>query len=226
MNLIKHNGSWGDAGVLSFVGVEMLFGLFFASAVSDRVSLSLPMLPQAVLAGFLIAILWYSRKRGVSIRREIGLDRTTCVRTVRRAIGYFVVLFFPILALHFAMYYFFGLRDPERSIAAVQTAPSFFQLCLFILTSLTVVPVVEEFISRSMLFNALKRRYGMVIGVLASSAIFAIGHWDLFRVPGLFVQGVGLALLYERGKNLGGPILLHAMFNLVPLLASLRRAVT
>ena len=49
------------------------------------------------------------------------------------------------------------------------------------------------------------------------AALFAALHFNMVQFAPLFVLGVALAYLYERTRNLAGPIVVHALHNSVTL---------
>jgi membrane protease YdiL (CAAX protease family) len=91
------------------------------------------------------------------------------------------------------------------------------------------VPIAEEFFFRGFLYKGLRRRFSVWPAALVSALAFALVHVNpesardagatALLTPGLFVVGVGLALLYERRQSLLAPIAGHAVFNLVGYLA-------
>jgi uncharacterized protein len=85
-------------------------------------------------------------------------------------------------------------------------------------------PVVEELFFRGMLQRALARRFGPVVAVLASSAVFGVAHFEPLQLPGLILFGVVLGVLAQRTGRLGPGMVAHATFNAVTVLTlTLRR---
>jgi membrane protease YdiL (CAAX protease family) len=90
-------------------------------------------------------------------------------------------------------------------------------------------PIAEELFFRGFLYRGLRRRFSVWLAAAISSAAFALVHVNpesateaaatALLAPGLFVVGVGLALVYERRQSLLAPISGHAVFNLVGFLA-------
>lgn len=77
-----------------------------------------------------------------------------------------------------------------------------------------LTPLLEELLFRAVLPAALPRR----LGLLLPAALFALAHGpDAYALP-LFLMGLWLGLLTQRQRALLPAILLHALFNLPPLL--------
>ncbi len=88
-----------------------------------------------------------------------------------------------------------------------------------------IAPVVEEIIFRGFIYGGLRRRLGVPVALVLSSAVFALAHSFsvgssiLLLGPSLFIAGLALALVYERSRSLMPGMVLHASFNLIAVLA-------
>jgi len=86
---------------------------------------------------------------------------------------------------------------------------------LIIVSAGLLVPPAEEFLFRGVLYGALRQRLGVAWGIVASAAIFAVFHLNVYHFPAIFGLGVVLAFLYERTRTLVAPVVVHALFNTV-----------
>lgn len=92
------------------------------------------------------------------------------------------------------------------------------QWLLLVLGGVVFAPVAEEFLFRGLIMQRWAYRWGTRTGVMASSALFALGHGEWL---GHFVFGVVMSLLYLRTRRLWVPITAHATHNFalaIPLL--------
>ena len=80
--------------------------------------------------------------------------------------------------------------------------------------AIAAAPVFEEFIFRGLIFQGLRRSFGLAAATLASAAIFALVHPVHAMVP-VFVMGALAALVYERTRMLAAPMTVHAIYNAV-----------
>jgi membrane protease YdiL (CAAX protease family) len=78
-----------------------------------------------------------------------------------------------------------------------------------------LAPLVEELLFRGIILQRWAYRWGTRTGVIASSALFAVGHGEWF---GHFLFGMVMALLYLRTRRLWVPIVAHGINNLVLML--------
>ncbi|PWV57637.1 hypothetical protein BDW27_102511 [Nocardiopsis sp. L17-MgMaSL7] len=91
-------------------------------------------------------------------------------------------------------------------------------LVLTILFLAVLTPIGEEFLFRGVVTNALLR-YGPWIGVLGSSAIFAVFHGVNLILPAAFVVGVIAAEVMRRSGSVWPAVAVHSVNNLaLPLL--------
>lgn len=88
---------------------------------------------------------------------------------------------------------------------------------LFALSVAVVAPLVEELFYRGLLLRAIQARVGTAWAVVISSAVFAVVHRQLLPLPGLFVFGLGAALLTVRTGRLGPAWAMHVGFNTATL---------
>jgi len=95
--------------------------------------------------------------------------------------------------------------------------------------ALAVAPIAEELFFRGILFRAIRDRHGFGLGAAGSTAAFALVHYapqggldNLVVVAATAVMGAGLALLYERRRNLLAPLAAHVAFNLLGLVVLFR----
>lgn len=102
-------------------------------------------------------------------------------------------------------------------IAAVPQQPRDWLLQVF------VAPVSEELFFRGILYVFLRQLVGMPLALAGSALIFQWAHGAWFG-PQL-LGGLGFATVYEWGRNLWVPILLHALGNLTLIALALYVAV-
>jgi membrane protease YdiL (CAAX protease family) len=74
--------------------------------------------------------------------------------------------------------------------------------------------VLEEVLFRGIYYNALRRKFNPLIGVLISSTIFMFAHREVSFV--IFIYGCLFAYLYEKSGSLIPPTILHIAINVTP----------
>jgi membrane protease YdiL (CAAX protease family) len=80
-------------------------------------------------------------------------------------------------------------------------------------------PLGEEAFFRGFLYKSLRNRLSVWPAAVVSALVFGAVHYAgpgfLVLIPGLFLVGIGLALVYERRQSLLASAAAHATFNLV-----------
>lgn len=110
------------------------------------------------------------------------------------------------------------LTDPLTNI--LQGPLSAVQLGWILLLVCVLVPIGEELFFRGFLYGTL-RRWGAGIATVLSAVFFAAVHQQVVHFLPIFVLGVILALLYDRTRSLVGPVVVHAVNNLIAILSLL-----
>ncbi|MCC6910258.1 MAG: CPBP family intramembrane metalloprotease [Phycisphaerales bacterium] len=86
------------------------------------------------------------------------------------------------------------------------------------LAVVVMAPVIEEVIYRGALLGCLRGfSRSPWTAIVLSAALFAAMHIGTaadVAIPGLFVFGVGLGIVYERSGTLLAPMVMHGLFNL------------
>ena len=84
---------------------------------------------------------------------------------------------------------------------------------LLVATAL-LAPVFEEIVYREALLPALSARFGHLMGIVLSSAAFALPHATPWSMLGSFVAGLLLGAVMSASRSTPLCIGLHAGFNL------------
>ncbi len=74
-------------------------------------------------------------------------------------------------------------------------------------------PIAEEIFFRGFMYRAIRGRFGMLSGMLVTSAVFAFLHTHIVGFLPIMALGLLLAYLYEKTGSLVAPISVHIMHN-------------
>tara|TARA_A100001035_G_scaffold120199_1_gene94468 strand:+ start:42 stop:1403 length:1362 start_codon:yes stop_codon:yes gene_type:complete len=85
-------------------------------------------------------------------------------------------------------------------------------ILLFVTTTL-LAPLFEEIIFRGILLPILSRDFGIILGILVSSFIFALAHLSLGEMLPLFVLGIGLGITRIASGSLLSSVIMHSLWN-------------
>ena len=85
----------------------------------------------------------------------------------------------------------------------------------FAVVAVVAAPIAEELLFRGWIYTSLRRFIGVPAGLVLSSALFALAHWESTHLYALVVFPLGLVLGYIRQRT--GSILasmtFHALYN-------------
>ncbi|MHB1418505.1 MAG: CPBP family intramembrane glutamic endopeptidase [Bacillota bacterium] len=107
-----------------------------------------------------------------------------------------------------------GQSTPQPYTNLILEAQSKRDLFVTLFAGVVIAPVGEELYFRGFLYNALKARMGVRLGIILASLVFAAMHFDLIRFIPLALGGAGLAYLYQRSGSILTSIFAHATWNL------------
>ncbi|HEY3374548.1 MAG TPA: type II CAAX endopeptidase family protein [Candidatus Aquicultor sp.] len=195
----------------SFIIIKLI------ALVSPKVA---PILAMFIGYALLVILLWYFavHKRGAT-PAKLGFRPFDVPRGFGLAIAWFFLtkLF---TAVYAAVAQWLGIHGNQQ---ALENLPQIFGKSVFgfILAALlvaVVAPLVEELFFRGFVYPAFRQRWGVTAGVIASSVLFSLFHFNAFLfIPIMFI-GIALAYLYETTGSLWPSIMLHALNNFLSVI--------
>ncbi len=78
-------------------------------------------------------------------------------------------------------------------------------------------PIMEEIFFRGFMYNALKKKMGILLSMLLTSIIFSLLHAHLIGIVPILILGLLLNYLYEKTGSLIPSIVVHITHNLASL---------
>lgn len=163
-----------------------------------------------------MALIWYFLRK-----YKVGLS-SLGVRSfsIGKALWYLVLLFVSFGVLITAADILVKLIYPGFNPAEPQTnefisSPSSLSLWALVL----IPPIIEEAVFRGFLFPAFAKRYGVVIGAMISSLLFAVAHLQLNVSIYTFILGLLLCFLYVRLGSIIPGIGIHMLNNYLAYMA-------
>jgi len=107
-----------------------------------------------------------------------------------------------------------ALMDNPRVFAEGFT-PTWYSVALSLAVSTAIVPFIEEFFFRGVLFGWLKEHVPVIPALVLSALAFSAYHENLDYLLSLFVFGLVLGWVYLRTKSLWPAVIAHGTYNLV-----------
>ncbi len=116
---------------------------------------------------------------------------------------------------------FWPVLDPQETVKAFQQSDGIGFKTLVILMAVLIAPLAEEILFRGFVYGVLKRYTDAPFAALSSSLMFAIIHLHVGSLLPLWMLAVLFCLAYEITGCLLVPMMLHATFNAVSIIAML-----
>lgn len=203
--------------------IDLILGIIFAMAISGILMVIFPVIndnDDLFMIVFLTIILLFFI---FCLRKTTGLENNINDVFVKKNRNEILYVF--IINLLFAFLFTFligmldiliGMTDPNWvtgfDIDSVDLAPSAFIFSS--IASIIFAPILEELIFRSVLFNRLKIRIGILPAMILSSFLFAIGH-DFGGITSAFLFGICMCILYLKTDNILITMSVHCLNNIV-----------
>ncbi|MDA8016733.1 MAG: DUF4328 domain-containing protein [Thermoanaerobaculia bacterium] len=190
---------------------EAVIGLAILKGVGSSAALHFLVGQTSFLVGALLVLHLVPR----TVRRPIGgvPTRWGLGEILGLSVGYGVALLW--LPLNTWLEHLFDYGE-DTVYDKLQTEISLYG---FLFTVVIVAPLIEEFAFRGVMLQAFRSRFGPVLSVVLSALFFAAIHPYLLQKGVTFISGCLLGALRIVSGSLWPAIAMHAMSNLVTVMA-------
>lgn len=192
-----------------FIGLELVLYVLFPEGV--------PLLAAMVVTLCFLGTIWLwvaGYRKWTKV--DLGLTDLLNARNNWTGIGLGFLMAFVFIGLDTNTVYLF-FHQPNLTFI------NFFLLILLI-PMVTLISPMEEIVYRGFLFTLLKKRAGLLWGIVLSSILFALAHKlgseveSIYSIKAIgflhkFVLGVIFTLFFNYTKSLSGPMLAHIVYN-------------
>jgi membrane protease YdiL (CAAX protease family) len=174
----------------------------------------------ALTVGLLLALAGFLRLRRFDLNSLGGFSSMGFFRAAITA-GVLILAAFPLVLLAdiITQHLLRGLPQKQAIVEMFSQSSTLEQRILIIVLAVSLAPLAEEFIFRFFIYGVIKRYFGRVAGIVASSLLFAAVHAHLPSFAPLFVLGSCFAIAYEWSGSILVPMTMHALFNATTLTA-------
>jgi len=149
----------------------------------------------------------------------LGLKLSSSFKNILSGItGYIFMLplLFTVLAVSVWLLNIIGYTPPPQPVFEVFMKESRSRVLLFLTIFVSVFgPIIEEMFFRGFMYSAIKKRFGVLIGMILSASIFSVLHTNIVGFLPIMVLGMFLAYLYEKTGSLVAPMVVHIIHNSV-----------
>ena len=166
-----------------------------------------------------IVIVYFVIYRYKENLEALGLKFSSFFKNVLSGItGYIFMLplLFTVLAVSVWLLNVIGYTPPPQPVFEVFMKESRSRVLLFLTIFVSVFgPIMEEMFFRGFMYSAVKKRFGVLIGMILSASIFSALHTNIVGFLPIMVLGMFLAYLYEKTGSLVAPMVVHIIHNSV-----------
>ncbi|MFV0337380.1 MAG: lysostaphin resistance A-like protein [Chthoniobacterales bacterium] len=169
---------------------------------------------------FILGFLWF---RDLNPLEVFGFRNPGWPRKGLYALGCLLAAY-PLISLgQIISYKFFTTsKEPQEVVSfLVESDASSTDRFLVILLAVVVAPIAEELIFRGYLYGVFRKYGGRFFAMIFCALLFASIHLHLPSMLALSLLAIVLTLVYERTGSLWAPILMHATFNGLSVLAAI-----
>lgn len=167
----------------------------------------------------LMLIAWKLKRHHVSWE-SVGLRGFKIFQSIRYIVGYYLLLLGLLVGAGIiAMSLGVDVpANPDGESGGTEMLNVIGNFWLTFAVSVVLAPIIEEIVFRGVLFPAIKRRYGLMAGVMVSSLVFTLVHINPVQMISVLPLGIYLAIMYHRTGSIYPGMALHATWNLMVLL--------
>ena len=204
------------------IAIILLFSYMTLGAVSRPVpEMSTPVIIANYLLfiAIVLLVMAYLKIRGFSLDMLGGFSKIT----LKRAVSTGVILLlagWPLIALAeiVTQKFFGGVPSRQEIVDFFNSSETISQRVTVIVLAVVAAPIFEELIFRFFIYGALRRYFGITVGLVANSFLFAAAHTHLPSALPLFVLASCFTLAYEWSGSILVSMAMHTLFNSVQLI--------
>jgi uncharacterized protein len=161
----------------------------------------------------------FLKLRRIDIDSLGGFSKTSLKRAISIAIILLLAATPLILIAEALTQGFFGSGSSKQEIIDLfNSSRTIGQRAMIIVLAVVVAPISEEFIFRFFIYGVVRRYFGIAIGLIFNSALFAAAHAHLPSAAPLFVLAACFTLAYEWSGSILVSMAMHSFFNSVQLI--------
>ena len=217
---ILESRSWKISSIAIIMTIILMF-ICFSFLIPIKDSITFQML-SFCLFGLIIStlILWINYKKeklsfGLSIENLKYVIWTPLIYLIT-----IILLLFVGLLNQYLLTNFFDIEiKPQDILERFKELENSFEISIFVIGSAVIAPIYEELLFRGIIFPTLIQKTNFTIALVLSSLLFAVLHFHLSALLPLFVLSIILSITYLYTSTICASISLHALFNLISIIA-------
>jgi len=209
--------AFGLPELIVAIAVILFFSWMITGAVSrppPEVTTPLIIANELLFIAIVLLVMAYLRLRGFTLDALAGFSKITLKRAL--STGFILLLAaWPLIAVAdmVTQKMFGGSSSKQEIVDFFNSSRTIGQRVTIIILAVVAAPIFEELIFRFFIYGALRRYFGITIGLVFNSIIFAAAHTHLPSALPLFVLAGCFTLAYEWSGSILVSMSMHALFN-------------
>ncbi len=218
---------WGFVEIIVvYVGI-IVIGLVFGMS-GDMVKILISMLkmpdtPQSYFYfGFIVQFfstiflillmtIWLHRAK----LSDIGINKVRINTYLKYGLGGGLLLLVVIFAFTLPINYLQPKLEPQLYEEMLRTITGKSDFAFLLIIGSILAPFSEELFYRGMIYPVLRKKIGVIPGMIVAGIIFGMVHWDLWRAIPLSVGGIILCYIYEKTDSIFVTTIAHGLWNAI-----------
>jgi len=195
------------------------------------INVNLSLFVRYLLAGtvqtllFLTVTYWVIHFKGKG-NLKIGMKGINFMENVRKGVGGGLLLFVIVLFSGFLVSLLVPIEPkPQPFAELLLRAETPFEIFVPFFIGSFLAPLGEEVYFRGFAYPVLRKKFGVLKGIIITALFFSALHFDAVRFIPIAIVGIGLTWLYENTGSLITPIIAHSLWNTLMLVLLLATSV-
>lgn len=202
-----------------FVAIALI--LLFSYMITATVAQPVPHVTTFVIitnellfVAIVLLVMAYLKLRGFSLDALGGFSKISLKRAVSTGI-ILLLAGWPLIAVAeiVTQKLFGGAPSKQEIVDFFSNSNTLTQRVTVIVLAVVAAPIFEELIFRFFIYGAIRRYFGVTVGLVANSFLFAAAHTHLPSALPLFVLAACFTLAYEWSGSILVSMAMHSLFN-------------
>lgn len=144
---------------------------------------------------------------------DIGFNQVKLKNYLKYGLGGGLILIIVIFAFTLPLNYLQPELEPQMFEQVLRSIASKKDFIILLIIGAILAPFAEELFYRGMIYPVLRKKLGVIPGMIVAGIIFGVVHWDLWRAIPLSIGGIILSYIYEKTDSIFVTTIAHGLWN-------------
>ena len=171
---------------------------------------------------FGLGLVWLYLRKYQSDWLAVGLRRFNLWQAIGLILGVYIGFIFAIYIVFAIVSALVPAFNSNQAQTNEFTSPSADTRNLSLIALVIIPPILEEIVFRGFMFGAFAKRWGVIMGAILSSGLFAVAHLQFNVSLYTFILGLLLCMMYYKLRSIWPGIFFHALNNYLAFMVAKR----